>query len=140
MRRTPEDPAAPKAEDRCVRLVIDFSTTDLMVDFVRTTLSTALQSGIHIYKMTASQFHGVPVGNHYIVAETGHKELRLDKESVVNAEKPHEHRRTATESHEPGPVDSGKDNGVDGSDQPMAGADPERLRQHSLQQGEKPTE
>ena len=39
---------------------------------------------LHIYKVTASQYHSVPVGNHYIIAEGGHDDLKLTPDRIAS--------------------------------------------------------
>jgi len=87
----PVHPHLPKTDDRCVRLIIDFPTMEALVGFarkeadtLRLALYTTQEDELHVYKVTAAQYHSVPVGNHYIVAEGGHADLKLTPDRIAS--------------------------------------------------------
>ena len=80
----PVYPHLPKTEDRCVRLIIDFSTMEELIGFTQRAINDLCETQLSLYKVTASQYHSVPVGNHYIVAEDGHYDLKLTPDRIAS--------------------------------------------------------
>ena len=81
-------PHLPKTDDRCVRLIIDFSNIQELIGFAQRTIGLLYdydylhKRDTDLYKVTAAQFHSVPVGNHYIVASGGHDDLKLTPDRI----------------------------------------------------------
>ena len=83
--QTPVYPHMPKIDAVCVRLMIDFSNCEEMLDFARKSMAPVLENDLHIYKVTAAQWQSVPVGNLYIVSEGGGDDMRLTKGRIATA-------------------------------------------------------
>ena len=80
----PVYPHLPKTTDRCVRLILDFSTMEELIGFARRTRGLYGHHAMDLFKVTASQYHSVPVGNHYIIAEGGHDDLKLTPDRIAS--------------------------------------------------------
>ena len=77
-------PHLPKTEDRCVRLIIDFSNMQELIGFTKSAMGDMCETHeLSLYKVTASQYHSVPVGNHYIIASGGHYDLKLTPDRIA---------------------------------------------------------
>ena len=78
-------PHMPKTAATCVRLMLDFSTSEEMLNFARESMTGVMENNLHIYKGTAAQWQSVPVGNLYIIAEGGDDHMRLTKGRIATA-------------------------------------------------------
>ena len=76
-------PHLPKTGDRCVRLILDFSNMQELIGFARRTRGLYGHHAMDLFKVTASQYHSVPVGNHYIIASGGHDDLKLTPDRIA---------------------------------------------------------
>jgi len=83
--KTPVYPHMPKTEALCVRLLIDFSNCEEMLDFARKSMAEVMENNVHLYKVTAPQWQSIPVGNLYIVSEGGDDDMRLTKGRIATA-------------------------------------------------------